>query len=331
MNPQQQVATLEGLLARIKRNAALPRPAVAAPAPQPVAPGEAALASSIAELDEPGEFEAEAPSPPPAATASDLAAIEPPPQSDSLEDTDDLELIEDEIIDITDLGEAEAAAVVAEAVEAEVEEAPLPSSSPRPKVAAESMDEALASAAEQLSEGEREVPLKTPPPESGDQEMVPLVVRAGMRPRPPSDDLLEVGEELPHRELGEGPTPEQLGETVELDEPLGPALELDTAKAAPPVAERPSPLEQPLVSAAAGALTDDLELPPEAAADLAERRLRMEAPVPPPVPLRDGVAGVQPEIVRRPAIGVAAAAFAEAASNFRPRSFAELLDESLSL
>jgi hypothetical protein len=299
---------------------------VAPAAPQPAASSPAA---SIAQLDEPGDSgRPPAAAPPPAPTPApeqrdefgDLAAEEPLADDFDLDDAEDLELIEDEIIDITDLDEDEARAIAADAAEEEG----VPLSSPRPK-APESMDEALTNAAQQL--GEREVPLKTPPPESGDQVATP-VAKAPKRHKP--GELLEVGDELPQRDLGAGPTPEQLGETIDLDEPLGPALELDTAKAQPPpVAAPPSPLEEPIVSVAAGAFDEKLELPPEAAADMAKHRAReaAAAPVQPPAQ----VGQVTPDVVQRPALAAVPTAFATAATGFHPQSFGELLDESLSL
>jgi len=365
MNPERQVAKLEGLLERIKRNAVLPRPVAvasaaahspamtaapgttrAAPpppaAPLPAAPPLAAAPSPVVELPEPEPLAARAPTPervePPAPAIDelddfgDLEPVEPLSDDLDLDEAEDLELIDDEIIDITDLDDEEAAAIEAEAAEAEG----APSSSPRPKAAAASMDEALASAAAQM-DGDREVPLKTPPPESGDQVATP-VGGGPLRHRPPADDLLEVGDELPQRDFGAGPTPEQLGETIDLDEPLGPALELDTAKAAPPpVPEAPSPLEEPIVSAAAGTFDADLELPPEAAADLAKHRARGEAevlpePMAPPAASTLVAGEVRPEVVQRPAVAAGLPpAYAAAAQSFQPRSFGELLDASLSL
>jgi hypothetical protein len=342
MNPERQVAKLEGLLARIKRNAERPRlptptavasPAMtAAPGTTRAAPPPPAVPPPPAPAPEPLEARARAPQPvaPPAPPIDeldefgDLASIEPPPDDLALDEAEDLELIDDEIIDITDLDEEEAAAIEAEAAELEA----VPSSSPRPK-AAGSMDEALASAAAEMGE-EREVPLKTPPPESGDQATGPM--GAPFRQKPPADDLLEVGEELPQRDLGAGPTPEQLGETIELDEPLGPALELDTVKAQPPPVEAPSPLEEPIVSAAAGAFDEGLELPPEAAADMAKHRARDQIATHPAAPPTPAAAGeIRPDVVQRAPVGGTAPVFATAAQSFQPRSFGELLDASLSL
>ncbi len=316
MNAERQVVKLEGLLARIQRNAARPRPAAAAvvvapepespeaPAPAPAEPAVVAPAAPLAPVV------AVAPAPAAASTSVD--------EFDDLEDAEDLELVEDEIIDITDL-DADAAAEMG----AEAEPAEAPTSSPRPKMVAESMDEALASATEHAG---REVPLKTPPPESGDQVAVPLARPLPRQPLP-SDDLLEVGDELPQRDFGDGPTPEQLGETIELDEPLGPALELDTAKAQPPRVEEPSPLEQPIGSAAVGTFDDDLELPPEAAADLAQHRAREAAAAAATAAAGD----VRAQVVERPALADVSPTFAAAAESSRPMTFSELLDESLSL
>lgn len=353
MTPQDQIAKLEGLMARIKRNAALPRPVLAAVASVPEQPAvgvaSALAAAPVADLDEPGDFDLDS-LPPPAPPAQAAPAIdelddfgelaaEPPADAAAADDlsldvAEDLDLIDEEIVDITDLDAEEAAAIEAEAAAFEDAAEPPPSSSPRPKATAASMDEALASAAEELGEEEREVPLKTPPPESGDQMSSPPLAGADLRHRDVPADLLEVDEHLARREIS-GPTPEQLGETIDLDEPLGPALELDTAKAEPPLPVKPSELEAPLASAAAGTYDEALEAPPEAAADLARHRAREQAaaavPAAPAAPVAPAASGeLAPVVVARPVVATAPAAFAAAAS-FQPQSFLELLDASLGL
>jgi hypothetical protein len=88
----------------------------------------------------------------------------------------------------------------------------VPSSSRRPKLPEQTK---LTASTADLQQ-DREVPLHTPPPESGRQITAPVQIPAqGAPPR----DLLQVGEEISPRPLGPGPTPEQLGETIDLDEP----------------------------------------------------------------------------------------------------------------
>ncbi|HEV8549198.1 MAG TPA: hypothetical protein VGQ57_09220, partial [Polyangiaceae bacterium] len=70
-------------------------------------------------------------------------------------------------------------------------------------------------------DGEREIPIKTPPPESGPQAALPPGLEAA---RAPAVDELEADLISPP---SRGPTTEQLGETIELEEAAGPELEID--------------------------------------------------------------------------------------------------------
>ncbi|HKO53031.1 MAG TPA: hypothetical protein VJV79_35220 [Polyangiaceae bacterium] len=163
-----------------------------------------------------------------------------------------------------------------------------PASSSRSKIAG-TMDEALARAAEQiqLDEG-REVPLKTPPPESGPQAAAALPVGIHAPMAPDIEELLEA-DIVPvagvHAAL---PTAEQLGQTIDLEDARGPSLELDQ-----PAAFAPDALEEDLSSeelevtlpgrAFAGGYQEDLMPPPEARQDLDAHRQRVgQDPVPPP-------------------------------------------------
>ena len=99
------------------------------------------------------------------------------------------------------------------------------------RVSAATLDEALAGAAElegEALEGEREVPIKTPPPESGPQEALPPTgLEAGRTP-----NVAELEADLmPPPSMG--PTAEQLGETIELEAPRGPELEIDVTRPDP--------------------------------------------------------------------------------------------------
>ena len=296
MTQQDRVARLESLLERIRTNATLPRPSATAspaapviakaPEPKPVSEPSAASAPIT---QEPATFDRETapPQPPPFLEPPPLvvqpAAVEPPPlvtEAPALPTptpawaaeppsavqprptTPPEELSDDDLLEVTTLPPApvepappaELAASAPDEAAYEEEEQP-PASSRRSKVA-ETLDEALAGAA-QLDE-EREVPVKTPPPESGPQEALPAGLEA---PGVPDVDRLEADLMGPP---SMGPTAEQLGETIELDEPVGPQLEIDVAvaAAAPPEPERPpEELEVTLPRGPMPSGTYDVEVP----------------------------------------------------------------------
>jgi hypothetical protein len=256
---------------------------------------------------------------------------EAPPSEPTVADEgiQELELLDDEIVDITPEESAEEAAAELPPVAAgsgsmgiglefEAEEEQPPSSSRRPREP-QTMDEALARATESVDiDVEHEVPLKTPPPESGPQAAMPLP--PGLEePLVPTefDSGVHPAEQVKVDLSGAAPTNAQLGQTIELEEARGPALELDerAPSVAPPHRDElevslppPKPSEAPaLVPAAAAA---DLQPEPSAAA-----------------------VGVQPELTERPAItaDVSPAAFSRPAKPFTPTTFLELLDASLSL
>ena len=160
-----------------------------------------------------------------------------------------------------------------------------PASSSRHRVAG-TMDEALARAAEQIEhEDGREVPLKTPPPESGPQAAMALPVGIHAPLAPDIEELLEA-DILPvggvHADL---PTTEQLGQTIELEEARGPHLELDSALAAAPEHEQShEELEVTLPRREfGGGYQHDLMPPPEARQELDAHRQRFgDDSVPPP-------------------------------------------------
>lgn len=223
-----------------------------------------------------------------------------------------------------------------------------PASSQRSKVAS-SMDEALAAAAEQL-DAEREVPLKTPPPESGPQEAPPP--QAFAAPAAPDVDAL-LGHELdiPTREGATGhagPTTEQLGQTIDLEEPRGPMLELAEQQAEPP----PAPLGELEVALPGrdfgGGYDGNLQPPPEALDELEAHRRRQENVPPPPeslgqFPSIQPAAEAQglipparlsgsPDIVERPQpMGGSPETYSSLRESIRTYAFTELLDASLSL
>lgn len=158
-----------------------------------------------------------------------------------------------------------------------------PVSSSRSKIAG-TMDEALARAAEQMEIQEgREVPLKTPPPESGPQAaMAPMPAPAA----PDIDELLEA-DILPVTGMSSPasvPTTEQLGQTIDLEEARGPRLELDHPVAAPAAAAPTEELEVTLPQREfGGGYQDDLMPPPEARQDLDAHLQRVgDDAIPPP-------------------------------------------------
>ncbi len=247
------------------------------------------------------------------------------------------ELSEDDLVEVTDA----TAAPPEVAGDLDFEEEP-PASSQR-KVAS-SMDEALAAAAAQL-DAEREVPIKTPPPESGPQAAPPP---AGLSaPAAPDVDAL-LGQELDiptHARGHEGPTTEQLGQTIDLEEGgAGPALELAEQQqaSAPPAAFEELEVALPGRDAGGG-YHDDLQPPPEALDELEAHRRRQEDDIPPPPeslaqlpsiqpgPNVEIVQAAGPEVVARPIPVGSPETFSTVRDSFSPSSFVQLLDASLSL
>lgn len=313
MMVQDRIARLQGLLARVQRNAAVPRPARAAggasqrPEAVQAAPIEAAvIESSVPDaaaevaaqvlLAEPSEmavaFEAEAP-------GLEIGEVE--------------EVVEIDVDDVVEVTEQEVALT-----EELAEERP-PASSRRPKVAAGSMDEALASAAEQLEE-EREAPLKTPPPESGRQVAVPAA--EDLRPSGAPPDLEVAVAETPAAPSGVVPTAEQLGQTIELEEPT--AADLELAAAPPQTSPPPSALEVEL-PLGSGSYAEAIEAPASARAELLRRR--MEEAGEPAAP--SGPEGVE-RLARPPVAETQVVEVAPAAAR-APQTFLQLLDQALSL
>ncbi|MBX3125109.1 MAG: hypothetical protein KF718_00250 [Polyangiaceae bacterium] len=288
-----QIARLEALLARVQKNSAQPRPvrpalsAAAAtepaPEPEPAHPVEPMLEPEPLEPVAAEEVAIEMAEP---EIVSEAPAIEM-----GVESIEDLDLLDDDIVDITDTPSAAPEAAFA----AEEPEEP-PASSRRPRAAA-NMTEALEGVADQLDLEGRQIPIVTPPPESGPQAAPP--VPPMVQPPPPADlarsagmdDLLDDQFAPP---LG-GPTPEQLGGTVEL-EAGGASLEIDEPdfqESAPPPQSSPRATSRPLV-----------------------------APEPEPI---------EAELVARPIPPPDQAPAAFASRSFRPETFIELLEASLSL
>jgi len=235
------------------------------------------------------------------------------------------ELSEDDLVEVTDLTSVPPPVTTDVDIdfEDEDEDEQPPASSQRSRVAS-SMDEALAAAAAQM-DAEREVPIKTPPPESGPQA-APMPAGIAAPAAPDVDALLGQELDIPTRAQDAGPTPEQLGQTIDLEEARGPALELAEPKGtAPP---EPKPVEELEVTLpgreVVGGYHDRLQPPPEARDDLEAHRRRIEDDAPPPQE-----AG--PEIVARPVPVESPSTFGSVREAFHPSSFVELLDASLQL
>jgi hypothetical protein len=209
------------------------------------------------------------------------------------------------------------------------EEQEPPASSRRPIAA--SMDEALADAAE------REVPLKTPPPESGPQE-------ASVPPSPELDRLLDPGA-AERISVEEGiPTSAQLGNTVSLDEGEPAELEVIHVPSDEPGPQRPVVHEDEAdipLREAAGTYDSNLAPPVEAASELQQAEARREideelSDVPSvsnsSAPGSQATDDSGPEVFERPPVPArAVTSIVGAAQRFQPRSFLELLDASLKL
>lgn len=332
----------------------------------PVAEAAAAEAEPIPRAS----VAAEPPAPPPIDDAFSLESevsevrVAPGPRDSSVEVTVAAIEAEAEIIgteelseaDLVELTESQPPAGTSADVEIDFDDEEEPPASS--KRVASSMDEALSAAAAE-HETEHDVPIKTPPPESGPQA-APVAV--GM-PAPPGADVdaLLGGElDIPTRAEAYAPAPaiptaEQLGQTIDLDEARGPSLELaESAQSSVP----PAGVEELEVALpgreVVGGYDDSLLPPPEARDDLDAHRRRLESDVAPPpeslaqlpsvqpsapapeiVPLQAAapapVAALAPEVTLRPAPATSPESFVSVRETFRPGTFVELLDASLGL
>ncbi len=257
------------------------------------------------------------------------------------------ELSEDDLVEVTDGTPPPAATDVD--LDFEDEEEQPPASSQR-KVAS-SMDEALAAAAEQL-EAEREVPLQTPPPESGRQEALAPIGRAALA-APDVDALLGGELDIPTRSdagmATRGPTPEQLGQTIELEEARGPSLELAEHRVSTPAPPAMEELEAAVPGPTmVGGYDASLAPPPEARDELEAHRRRLDEDAAPPPESLATLPSVQPgapvaeivpifrapegpEVIGRQVAAGRPESFGSVRETFRPSSFVELLDASLAL
>ena len=219
-----------------------------------------------------------------------------------------------------------------------------PASSQRPRTSAE-LEGDLTGREESITAEER--PLMTPPPKSGPQ-IAPPGMFSGEPPE--VENLRAEGPPLSQRDFG--PTPEQIGESVDLGEARGPELELDTVSAHS-TANEPSEELEALLHAPpnVGIYDDDLLPPPEAREELDAHVRRLstpgsdsrfsaeaqafpsEAQVAPFVPPSavEGTGLAAPEVFTPALPSGGAPELRLAPVTFRPATFLELLDASLGL
>jgi hypothetical protein len=335
VNVQEQLAKLESLLDRIRRNAASPRPvatthAVAAPDRAPIPSADDAVPLSASPPTARADY--------PPAGVPDVA---PEPQAE----LEELDMMDAEIVEI------EGAGVAASADDIDLGpglDEPVPESAPR--------------AAQALAdEADLEPPVKTPPPESGRQIVAPPVPvsfkedeaeEAELGGVADVDALLEPDHSGgPFSKAPPGmPTMEQLGETVELEGADHPPAILELAAPAEEKRAAPDELELSLPQASfSGGYARDLAPPGGASEDL-ERLRRADAEraaQPEPVSLAmsapplsaamserplGAAMSAAPAVIERPPVDAPhAAEIVSAAPRKLPASFIELLDLSLRL
>lgn len=172
--------------------------------------------------------------------------------------------------------------VMEEFDDTDIDVEPQPESGP---VSAGTMDDAMEAAAHQ--------PPLTPPPESGEEVATPHI--------PPRD----------------GPTMEQLGQTISLDEGQDQNLELDEPTFAESAEEPDHQMEQHLPQSAY-AQNDELRVPENAREELDRIRLGDSTPI-------------EARVSSRPVLSTNVVEFVSASRSFEPKSFLELVDASLEL
>jgi hypothetical protein len=345
VNPTERIGRLESLLARIRKNVSLPRSSAQKGAHTPAPPGVAPQTPVAA----PVVKAAPAPEPPPPIVAP---APEPPVpvpswppeppsavQAAKLSSLPPEELSEDDLLDVTTLPPAPvqeeithmaAAGATLQGVDAGGVDVDFdardeaPASSSRSKVA-ETLDQALSGAAERLEDG-REVPVKTPPPESGPQEAaMPLSLEQA-----PVPEITSLEQDLAQA----GPTAEQLGDTIELGAPSRVRIELEPQPSLKsPQVEAPDELEValPRRELPSGMYDSSLKVEPaaEAPGEAAEPAITPPTDRPPAYPAAAATLG--PETTARPAVGAVSVARVVPPRAVATQSFLETLDASLAL
>jgi len=327
---QEQIAKLESLLERIRRNAVKPRPVVEAPIHAELV--EAAKPERAAPPPKPAAIPV-AEAPPIAAEEVSLEAIgakearsaAPPAARERVQSADMEEL---EIVEIaSDVVELAPDAGASAGSDAALEE-PVPESAPRPAV--------------QSVEVELEPPIKTPPPESGRQAVTPPP--AMPEPRVPvierrdddfdEDDLVEAENVGAPISIGtpSSPTPAQIGETVRIEAAPEKEAEVELAAASPAPAQRVDPLAATVPDARAA--LGFAKTVPDAQSPFVEAvRVTTETRAEEPAKRAETVAEAAPAlVVERPPLDVAHAAEVIPTKPSRvPETFLELLDLSLEL
>lgn len=246
----QRLARLEALLERVRRNVQTRRPR-----------GVAASRAS----------DALAPPPPPVEAAPPDVAMTP---FSLTGEVSTLEIVENETLE--PLGEGDLVEVSSDLLDslpppetqsweasqsAPAEDEP-PVSSQRPRIAPElepELEVGLSAPSDAPVADERE-PLLTPPPESGPQEAPAGLFTDGG----PEVETL-VADSPPLSQSGAFPTPEQIGQAVELEEAGDHPLELDVAQARPRTVPPSEELEALLAQPAAAAMYDEALAPPPGA------------------------------------------------------------------
>lgn len=276
-----RIGKLEELLARVARNGSKPRaPATAAAASSPVAAASAPALAAPALDVESTELELDEPSleEVPDSLDSDSLGTKGSERDGGAPPSVELEMDEP----------AESAPASLEAAEVELDEVELdePPESGRSLVA-DPMQRALEAA-------DRSGPL-TPPPESG--------------PEPAKS---------PSIPAHSGPTMEQLGQTITLEEGPEDELEVDEPVAEAPVSAPRSHLEMELPESNVGTYDAGLSAPPEAREEL--ERVRLGQP-----------ASVAAHVAERPVLSTNVVDFVAAHRARAPESFLGWLDSSLEL
>ncbi len=344
MNRTERIGRLESLLLRIRNNVSRPRAQKATP---PLVPSQK-LTPEPAKVAPAVVAEPAAPAPSPAPPIVVPAAQPPVPvpswppeppsavQAAKLSSMPPEELSEDDLLDVTTLPPApvqEEITHVAAAGGASQDLEPsvdvefgdeAPASSSRSKVA-ETLDQAISGAAERLDD-EREVPVKTPPPESGPQEAaIPLSLEPA-----PVPELTSLEQDLPQA----GPTAEQLGETIELGVPSRVPIELDPQQSLKsPQVETPDELEMslPRRELPSGMYDSSLNVTPPAEAPREPAAPSLTPPTDRPPAYPEPAATLGAETTGRPALGNVSVARLVPGRALGSQSFIETLDAALAL
>ncbi|MFZ5890896.1 MAG: hypothetical protein ACOY0T_07590 [Myxococcota bacterium] len=366
---------LEALLARVRRRSGEARartgsveaqPAVSAPvsapvtAPREAPPREAPPREAIATAPPPPASLRAAPAPsaprslPVQAPESGWPEAPPPEEITAVgarvSETSVLEVVDNPPLET--LGEDDLLEIPSDMLESvppsggvEAREEEPPASSQRPKAA--HLDDLESATAALTSEDGREVPIKTPPPESGPQAAPPpslgvpppvdmdQLLEADLMPPPvaasagplatPFDSLEQPFGSRPPPPAS-GPTVEQLGQTIDLEEAPGPELELDRPLA-PPTPPPPDELEASLSAPQSGGPYAEVSLAAAPALHTmpAAREGLVTGDVAPSAP-------TLAELVQRPPLSSSGVmSISGSAVKAEPRTFLQLLDASIAL